>query len=70
MSINNMTIKKQITKGCPQGSCCGPGFWNVLYNPLLELEFANQTKVIAFADDLILLTKGESIREVENYSNI
>jgi hypothetical protein len=28
----SVSIKRRITKGCPQGSCCRPGFWNLLYN--------------------------------------
>ena len=26
MLINSRKIEKSITKGCPQGSCCGPGY--------------------------------------------
>jgi hypothetical protein len=26
---NSISMRKNITKGCPQGSCCGPGFWNL-----------------------------------------
>ena len=33
------------------------------------LKFMTQTKVVAFADDLILATRGESVKVVENYSN-
>jgi len=29
MTTNNVSIKRRVTKHCPQGSCCGPGFWNV-----------------------------------------
>jgi len=29
-----------------------------------------RTKVVAFADDLIMATRGESVRAVENYVNI
>ena len=39
-------------------------------NSIFKLEFTNHTKVIAFADDLIILTKGESITEAENYENL
>ena len=60
---------KEVQKDCPQGSCCGPGFWNVLYNSLLNLEFNSQTKVLAFADDLIVLTRGTCKIEAENYAN-
>jgi hypothetical protein len=37
-TTNNSSIERRITKGCPQGSCCGLGFWNILYNSLLTLE--------------------------------
>jgi hypothetical protein len=32
ISLNSSTIEKNITKGGPQGSCCGPGLWNIQYN--------------------------------------
>ena len=70
MSTNSISIKRRITKGCPQGSCCGPGFWNLLYNSLLQLELTSHSTVIAFADDLIILTRGESVVEAENYMNL
>ena len=35
-----------------------------------KLQFTSHTKVIAFADDLIILSKGESIVEAENYTNL
>ena len=55
--------------GYPQGSCCDPGFWNVLYNALLNLEFSSHTKIIGFADDLEILTSGKTLSEVELYAN-
>ena len=61
--------EKAVKKGCPQGSCCGPGYWNVLYNSLLNQEFSQRSEVIAFADDLLIMTKGKSITETENYTN-
>ena len=70
MSTNTVSIEKTVTKGCPQGSCCGPGYWNLLYNSLLQLEFTSHSKTIAFADDLIILTKGDSIVEAENFMNL
>jgi hypothetical protein len=55
--------------GCPQGSRCGPGFWNVLYNALLNLGFSSHTKIIAFADHLVILTHGKTLSEAEVYAN-
>jgi hypothetical protein len=30
ISTNSVSIDRSVTKGCSQGSCCGPGFWNLL----------------------------------------
>ena len=68
--INNFNTEKRITRGCPQGSCCGPGLWNVQYNPILNLRYTKHTKIIAFADDLVLMVEADSIGEAENFTNI
>jgi len=69
MSTNSVSVERSVTK-CPQGSGCGPGFWNLLYNSLLKRDFTSHSNVIAFVDDLIILTGGESIAEAENYLNL
>jgi len=69
LSTNSNKMERNINRGCPQGSCCGPGLWNIQYNLLLNLNFAKQTKAIAFADDLILLTRGRTVVEAENFTN-
>ena len=70
LTMNNCKVQRNISKGCPQGSASSPGFWNILYNSLLDLEYCKNTKVIAYADDLVILVKGASQLEVENYANI
>jgi len=70
ISFNSSTMEKNITKGCPEGSCCEPGLWNIQYNSLLALKYTNHTKAVAFADDLVIMIKAESIREAENIANV
>jgi len=70
ITTNNYSIERTITKECPQGSCSGPGFWNVLYNSLFILELTSRSKAIAFAEDLIIQTIGETVTEAENYTNL
>jgi ribonuclease HI len=70
ISSNNVSIQRTVTKGSPQGSCCGPGYWNIQYNSLLNLQFTKRTKAVAFADDLILAIRSETIRAAENISNV
>ncbi|KAJ4434696.1 hypothetical protein ANN_23264 [Periplaneta americana] len=62
LGTNTFKIERPVTMGCPQGSCSGPGFWNILYNSLLNLDFTHRTRVIAFADDLMVLTQGKPLR--------
>jgi hypothetical protein len=70
MTTNNYATERRITKGCPQETCCGSGFWNILYNSLLTLELTSRSQAIAFADDLIILTREETVAETENYMNM
>jgi len=39
------------------------------YNSLLNIQFTHHTKAIAFSDDLVIMTKAESIPEAENIMN-
>ena len=48
----------------------GPGFWNIQFHSFLNLEFKKCSKLIAYAVDLLMLTKGKTQEEVENYANI
>jgi hypothetical protein len=70
LSTNSVRLQREVSKGYPQGSCCGPGFWNIQYNSFLSLKFKRRTKVVAFADDLILVIRGERVSEAENFSNL
>jgi len=66
LSTNSIRMKTEVSRGCPQGSCCGPGFWNIRYNSLLNLHFTRRTKAVAFAHDLILVISGQTVSEAEN----
>jgi len=39
MTVNNSSAEKAITRGCPQGACCGPGLWNIQYDTVLNLQY-------------------------------
>jgi hypothetical protein len=70
LTTNRIKMERDISRGCPQGSCCVPGLWNIQYNSLLNLNFAGKkTKAIASADDLISVTRGKTVVEAENFTN-
>jgi len=69
LHTNTCRVERNVTVGCPQGSCCGPGFWNVLYNDPLNMKYSSHTELIAFADDLAILTYGTMLSEAEAYAN-
>lgn len=48
-----------MTQGVPQGSVLGPLLWNVLYNPVLEIELPEGCDTVAYADDLVLVVKND-----------
>ena len=45
-----------------------PRIWNVLYNDPLNMKCSSYTKIIAFADDLAILTYGKTVTEAEAYA--
>ena len=44
IATNSIRIETAVNKGCPQGSCSGPGYWNIQYNSLLNVNYANGRK--------------------------
>lgn len=58
-------------RGCPQGSCSGPLFWNLVADEGLGLQglLPEKVWVQAYADDLIVIVSGNSTAELETRSN-
>ncbi|KAI5715842.1 hypothetical protein M8J77_023429 [Diaphorina citri] len=59
-----------LTCGVPQGSVLGALIWNIYYDPILKINLPNNTKPIAYADDLYaddlaLLTTGSDKEMIE-----
>lgn len=58
-----------VSKGCPQGSICGPYIWNLMMDELLK-NLSISGKVCAFADDLLLIIEGDSRLQLEQSGNV
>lgn len=56
-------------RGCPQGSCFGPFLWRIFINKLLKLLHSHGFTFVAYADDILLMAKGKSRKELENTTN-
>ena len=54
-------MAKLATKGCAQGSKCGPLLFLIVINDLLQKLSNERADVFAYADDLLLVLAGENI---------
>jgi hypothetical protein len=59
-AINSYNTRKNIRRDCAQVSCCGTTLWNIQYDKVLNLKFTDHTRVVAFADDLILMIRRDN----------
>ena len=62
-------VTKRMTKGCIQGSVCGPTFWNLILDELLQLQLPTGCHVQAYADDVMLLVTAKTSDAVEAAAN-
>ncbi|GBM62344.1 Putative protein in type-1 retrotransposable element R1DM [Araneus ventricosus] len=58
--LNNKKWVFEAQRGVPQGSCSGPLFWNIVVSTALGLVLPSGCQIQAFADDLILVVRGQS----------
>lgn len=53
-------VKRDCERGCPQESICGHSVWNLGMNNLTFLLESMGIKVIAFADDFVVIVIANS----------
>ncbi|GBO31856.1 Putative protein in type-1 retrotransposable element R1DM [Araneus ventricosus] len=59
-------VEHEVKRGCPQGSCSGPLFWNIVADSLLNQRFPENTYVQAYADGLVLVIWGLNKSQIED----
>ncbi|GBN93130.1 Putative protein in type-1 retrotransposable element R1DM [Araneus ventricosus] len=57
-------VVHEVNRGCPQGSCSGPLFWNIVADSLLSLPFPRNTYIQAYTDDLVLVVWGHNESQI------
>ena len=63
-TVGDDTVTKSTSKGCVQGSVCGPTFWNIIVDELLDLHLPDGCHTQAFADDVMLIVTGKISADV------
>lgn len=62
-------IPKTTTKGCIQGSTCGPLMWNIQLDPLLRDAATLEAHIQAFADDILVIATAKTTAELSRKVN-
>ncbi|KAH1029328.1 hypothetical protein HUJ05_002587 [Dendroctonus ponderosae] len=57
--------ERVMSCGVPQGSILGPTLWNVFYDRILRVQMESGVSLIAYADDLAILTRGKTASQVK-----
>ncbi|GBL76549.1 Retrovirus-related Pol polyprotein from type-1 retrotransposable element R1 [Araneus ventricosus] len=55
MQIGEGSVLWEQTRGCPQGSCSGPAFWNIVADEILLVQWPQGVNLQAFADDFAFI---------------
>lgn len=58
-----------MSRGCVQGSVCGPTFWNVILDDLLERQLPRGCHLQAYADNVLLVCAASDLAALERSLN-
>lgn len=67
---NNNMIKRNTYCGVPQGSVLGPILWNIAFDRVIGEPLPDNARIIAYADDILLLVENNSIEELKTDAEI
>ncbi|GBL98706.1 hypothetical protein AVEN_8611-1 [Araneus ventricosus] len=57
-------------QGCPQGSCSGPSFWNLVVDEILEQDWPIGVHLQEFSDDFIFIGDVRTKQEAKSSGNL
>lgn len=59
------SVSRGVERGCPQGSCSGPTFWNLAYESVYRVELPEGCDIISFADDTALIVRAAQFKRLK-----
>lgn len=62
-------LPMELSCGVPQGSVLSPLLWNIYYDPLLKMDIPTESKIVAYADDVAVVTNGTNKENLEKTIN-
>lgn len=62
-------VEKTTSRGCVQGSVCGPLFWNIILDALLQTPMPEGCQLQAFADDVLLICAHKNATKLRRNAN-
>lgn len=68
-NIDGYIITRRIEAGVPQGSVLGPLLWNLTYDRILRAKVENGCRLLAYADDTLIIATGESPQSAQRRLN-
>ncbi|CAK1544675.1 unnamed protein product, partial [Leptosia nina] len=55
LDFSDISVTKTMSRGCVQGSVCGPTMWNLIMDELLDISLPAGCHIQAYADDVLLI---------------
>lgn len=69
LNFADTTETKNMSRGCIQGSVCGPLIWNIILDELFEIKLPDGCHLQAFADDILLIVQHKRHADLELSAN-
>ncbi len=62
----NLEIERKLNVGCPQGSSCGPWYWNISYDDIFDIVLDGEyDQIKGFCDDTRMDFFSDNIKDLE-----